>query len=126
MAGVRAAEVLGADFAYLGTRFAVAEESIAPEEYRRMLVDATEEDLVLTNYYTDVPAHHLEESIIANGGDPDAMELTAERTFGSQHEAEVWKMIRSAGQGVRSIGEISSAADIIAELKLGYEASVLR
>ena len=89
-------------------------------------MDATEEDLVLTNYYTGVPAHYLKESIIVNGGDPDALELTSERTFGSQHEAEAWKMIWSAGQGVRTIGEISSAADIVAELKLGYEASVSR
>ena len=125
-AGVRAAEVFGADFAYLGTRFVVAKESMAPEEYRQMIVDATEEDLVLTNHYTGVPAHYLKASIVANGGDPDSMELTSDRSYDSQHEAEAWKMIWSAGQGVRTIEDTSSVADIVAELKLGYAAAEAR
>ena len=125
-AGIRAAEVLGADFAYLGTRFVAAKESMAPEEYQTMLVEATEEDLVLTNHYTGVPAHYLKQSIIANGGDPDALAMSSERSYGNQHEAEAWKMIWSAGQGVRAIDRIATAAEIVQSLRAGYEAAMRR
>lgn len=126
--GVRAAEVLGADFAYLGTRFIATTESLAPPRYKQMLVDASEEDIVQSAHFTGVPANYLRPSIVAAGLDPDQLGVRAEKKFDSRgdpksEEAKAWRDIFSAGHGVRAIKRIAPAADLVAELKAGYLAA---
>ncbi len=119
-AGVRAAEVLGADFGYLGTRFIATEESLAPDSYRTMLVDATEEDIMLTAHFTGVPANYLKTSIIAAGLDPASLEARKDKSF-ERHEGKAWKDIWSAGQGVRAVDKIQPVATLVAQLKAEYD-----
>ena len=124
-AGIRAAEVLGADFGYLGTRFIATEESLAPESYRDMLVAATEEDVMLTAHFTGVPANYLKTSIIAAGLDPDTLKARKDKSFEGRHDGpennKAWRDIWSAGQGVRAVDKIQPAATLIAQLKAEYE-----
>jgi nitronate monooxygenase len=124
--GVRAVEVLGAAFAYLGTRFIAVSESMASDGYRQMLIDSTEEDIIQTAHFTGVPAHYLRPSIVRAGLDPTQLGVRAEKKFDSQGDpkseaAKAWRNIWSAGQGVRAITRVQTAADLVAELKAGYE-----
>jgi nitronate monooxygenase len=122
--GVRAAEVLGADFAYLGTRFIPTAESLAKDAYKQMVVDSTEEDLILTGHFTGVPANYLRPSIVNAGLDPDALATRSEIRFDHRNnpetETKAWRDIWAAGQGVRNITRIQSVADVVAELRTDY------
>lgn len=124
-AGVRAAEVLGADFGYLGTRFIATEESLAPESYRDMLVEATEEDIILSAHFTGVPANYLKTSIIKAGLDPDTLKPRKDKSFDSRHEGpeknKAWKDIWSAGQGVRAVDKVQPIAELVEQLKHEYD-----
>lgn len=124
---VRAVEVLGADFAYVGTRFIAAAESLAPDAYRQMLIEATEEDIILTAHFTGVPAHYLRASIVKAGLDPSQLGVRTEKRFdskiaGSVGEVKAWRDIWSAGHGARAIKKVTTAAELVAELKAGYVA----
>jgi nitronate monooxygenase len=123
-AGVRAAEVLGADFGYIGTRFIATAESLASDDYRNMLVNSTEEDIVLTPHFTGVPANYLRTSITNMRLDPTAL-TAGERNFDSaglsNQKVKAWRDIWSAGHGVRAIKNIQSAHELVAELKAGYD-----
>ncbi|MEI6667080.1 MAG: nitronate monooxygenase [Acidobacteriota bacterium] len=122
--GVRAAEVLGADFAYLGTRFIAAQESRATDAYKQMVVDSTEEDVMLSAHFTGVPANYLKPSIVNAGLDPETLSVGSEKPFDHRNslggEAKAWRDIWSAGQGVRATTRVQSVADIVAELKADY------
>jgi len=123
-AGIRAAEVLGADFAYLGTRFIPTVESMANDAYRQMLVGSTEEDLILSSHFTGVPANYLRPSIEAAGIDPDSLGVRKEKKFdsrGSDSEAKAWRDIFSAGQGLRAITKVQPIAEVVFGLKAGYD-----
>ncbi|MDX2143730.1 MAG: nitronate monooxygenase [Rhodospirillaceae bacterium] len=126
-AGVRAAEVLGATFAYVGTRFIATKESIAAEGHKQMLVDCTEDDIICTAHFTGVPANYLKPSIVKAGLDPAQLGVRPEKKFDSRGaadgEAKAWRDIWSAGQGVRSIKSVLTAAELVAELKRGYDAA---
>jgi nitronate monooxygenase len=122
---IRAAEVLGADFAYMGTSFIAAEESLASPEYRQMVVDSSFDDLVVTNVFTGGHASYLRGSIENVGLDPDnlrskeKMDLTE-----SQERIKAWKDVWSAGQGVGSVKKIQATAEIVAQLERDYRAAV--
>lgn len=123
---VRAAEVLGADLAYLGTRFIAARESMAVDGYKDMLIDAGAEDVALTNAVTGVPANFLSRSLAAAGFDPRGgiVERTVNFSGDPHDEAKAWKNIWSAGQGVGATREIQPLAGIADELKSEYAAAV--
>lgn len=124
-AGVRAAEVLGATFAYVGPRFIATKESIAAEGHKQMLVETTEEDIICTAHFTGVPANYLKPSIVKAGLDPAQLGTRADKKFDSRgsadQETKAWRDIWSAGQGVGAIKSILSAADLVTELKAGYD-----
>ncbi|MCB2109080.1 MAG: nitronate monooxygenase [Rhodobacteraceae bacterium] len=126
--GVRAVEVLGADFAYVGTRFIATTESRAPQGYKDMLVAATEEDIILSAHFTGVPANYLKPSIVRAGLDPENLGVRAEKKFdsrgsGKNDETKAWRDIWSAGQGARATTKIHPAAELVSELKAGYDAA---
>ncbi len=123
--GIRAAQVLGADLAYMGTRFIATHESMASQEYRQMLVDSSLEDIILTNAFTGVPANMLKPSIRRMGLDPDNLKPKDKIDFDDpQNAMKAWKDIWAAGQGLNSITAITPAADLIASLRREYAQAV--
>ena len=120
---VLAAQVLGADLAYLGTRFIAARESLASDAYKQMLVDSQAEDVVLSDKFTGVPAHYLMPSITAAGIDLASYQKHEQIKIDHRDEHKAWRDIWSAGQGVGSITRIQSAAEIVEELAADYAAA---
>jgi len=121
-AGIRAAEVLGADLAYMGTRFIACTESLAAPEYRDMLVGSTVEDLILTRAITGVAANWLKPSIARAGMDIDAMEKNPDIDFTDpQSGAKRWAQVWSAGHGVGMIDRVETVASLVARLREEYE-----
>lgn len=126
-AAVRAAELLGADLAYAGTPFIVAEESLAAPLYREMIVRASFEDLVLTRTFTGADAWYLRESIVAAGLDPDALVGKDKMDWSnSQGQLKAWKNIWSAGQGVNHIHAVEPVAAIVDRYVAEYERALGR
>lgn len=121
---VRAAEILGAELSYMGTRFIASEESIALEPYKQMVVDSDYSDLVLTNSFSGAHAYYLRPSIVASGLDPDnlpsrnSMDLT-----GSETKVKAWKDVWSAGQGVGTVHKVEPLADIVDQIAADYDAA---
>ena len=128
---IRAAQMLGADLVYMGTRFIAASESMAQDAYRHMLVDAKMDDVLLTRAFTGLDANMLIPSIQAAGLDPDnlpvrehgSVEVTTDLNPDMQHKKR-WKDIWSAGHGVGGIQTVSSAKTIIDQLKAEYTSAV--
>jgi nitronate monooxygenase len=122
---VRAAEVLGADLAYLGTSLIACEESLAAPAYKDMIVAAGAEDIVPSKGITGVTANWLRHSLIAAGYDPANMQEDKKPDFeNAQDDAKAWKNVWSAGQGVGAVRAIEPLATIAARLKQEYDAAV--
>ena len=120
--GVRAAEVLGADLAYMGTRFIATDESLASPEYKAMLVAAGPKDLVLTNSFTGANAYYLRDSIVKAGLDPDNLEAKAGMDLGG-YDAKAWKDIWSAGPTAQTVDSIAPVGVVAAEIAAQYRAA---
>lgn len=118
---VLAAQAMGADFAYMGTRFIATTEANAAERYKQCLVDSGAGDIVYTPYFTGVHGCYLKASIVASGLDPDKLperDKTAMNFDGSA--AKAWRDIWGAGQSVAAIQDILPTADLVARLKQEY------
>lgn len=120
-AHIAAARVIGADLAYLGTRFIATRESLAVAAYKQMLLDTNAADIFYTSAISGVNANFLRPSLLAAGLDPD--NLPAHAKLDMDGEARVWKTIWSAGQGVGSIDDVPGAAELCARLKAEYDAA---
>ncbi len=121
-ADIRLAIDLGADFAYMGTRFIATDECQASDEYKQMVVDSNADDVVLTPYFTGIPAHFLLPSIVQAGIDPSDLEhVKGEIRFDAEESLKTaWKDIWSAGKGVTTIHEIKAVAELAADLRQDY------
>jgi len=119
-AQIAAARLLGADLAYLGTRFIATRESLAPPEYKQMIVDSAAKDIFYTAAVSGVHANFLRPSLIAAGADLDNLPANAKMDFGSDHEARAWKDVWSAGQGVGDVRDIPSTAELCKRLIREY------
>lgn len=119
--GILAARAMGADFAYMGTRFIASNEANAPDAYKDMIVQATASDVLYTPFFTGIPGNYLKASITALGLDPTNLptEKQSDRNFGSTR-VKPWKDVWGAGQGVGSIDSVESTADIVARLRKEY------
>jgi len=117
-AHIAAAQLLGADLAYLGTRFIATRESLAPDAYKHMLIDAKASDIIYTSAISGVNANFLRPSILKRGLDPD--NLVSAGHLDMQKEAGAWKDVWSAGHGVGSIHDIPATADLCLRLKDEY------
>ena len=118
---IRAAEVLGADLAYMGTAFIAAAESRARDAYKQMVVSAGFQDLILSSAFTGANAYYLRASIARAGMDPDNLPRKAAMDLsGGEKQVKAWKDIWSAGQGVGSIHAVEPVADIVARLEQEY------
>ena len=121
---VAAARMLGADLAYIGTRFIATTESQAQVEYKDMLVDTTAADIDYTPKISGIPANFLIPSLEQNGLDPATMAPKTDINMGEElDEAKAWSTIWSAGQGVGSIRDVIPTAELVARLVQEYEAA---
>lgn len=122
--GVRAAQVLGANYAYMGTRFIATEESMAVPEYKQMVVDASGADIICSDALTGVKANWLRASLVAAGYDPANMPEGATIDIAaSTSDAKRWRDVWSAGQGVGAIHDIVPIAALIDRLEAEYQAA---
>jgi nitronate monooxygenase len=119
---VRALEVLGADMAYIGTRFIATTESMASDAYKEILLQSEAADVVLSPIFSGVPAHYLKASIALAGLDPNS--YTAEEV--KVKNIKAWKDVWSAGHGVGSIHEIISTAALVDRIEAEYRGAVAK
>lgn len=119
---IHVAEELGADFAYLGTSFIAASESMADDAYRQMLIDSTADDIQLTAEVTNLPANMLRKSLERSGFTPEAKPDSFDPIKGTE-TLRAWKDIWSAGQGVGDIARVEPVASIIGQMKQDYDGS---
>jgi nitronate monooxygenase len=120
-ATIRAAEILGADLAYMGTRFIATRESSAPDDYKQMIVQGTAADVIYTNQVNGMSAMWLKASLRAN--DIDLEKIPAPTKRGTDHlpsQAKPWKTVWSAGQGIGLINDIPSVAELVSRLQAEY------
>jgi nitronate monooxygenase len=107
---VAAALMMGADFAYMGTRFISTTESMAQGEYKQMIVDVGASDITYTPAVSGIPANFLTPSLLANGIDPKSL---PEHKLDMADEAKAWKTVWSAGQGSASVHDIVPVAELV-------------
>ena len=122
---IAAARMLGADLAYLGTRFIATAESRAPDGFKAMIRDSAAKDIIYTPSISGIPGSFLRPSIEAAGMNPDDLPEPG-KPLGEGLEAEVraWRDVWSAGQGVGQIDDAPPAAELIARLKAEYNDAV--
>jgi nitronate monooxygenase len=129
-AGILAAQAMGADYAYMGTRFIATEEANAIQEYKDAVVSANSDDIVYTNLITGVNANFLRTSIQAAGLDPDNLPIAdkSKMNFGSggNMEHKAWRDIWGAGHSVAGIRNVTSVAEVVDDLERGYNAAKAR
>ena len=128
---IRAARVLGADFAYIGSAFIATKEANAVEGYKQMITASSAEDIVYSNLFTGVHGNYLKPSIVASGMDPDNLPTSdpSKMSFGTDASGErakpkAWKEIWGSGQGVGSIPGVLPAAELIARFKKEYDEAI--
>lgn len=125
---ILAAQVLGADLAYMGTRFIATTESQAQSAYKQMLLGAHAADIVHTPAVSGVPASFLRPSLEQAGYDMDALKAGNEqgKLKPIDDEAKAWKTVWSAGQGVGGIDDLPGAGALIERLHNEYQQALLR
>jgi nitronate monooxygenase len=118
---VLAARAIGADFAYVGTRFIATAEANADPRYKQMIVDGTAADILYSPYFSGVHGNYLRPSIVNAGLDPDNLPNDRGKdvmSFGSGRERpKAWRDIWGAGQGIGAITRIEPVADVIADMR---------
>ncbi|WP_236208194.1 NAD(P)H-dependent flavin oxidoreductase [Pseudomonas tohonis] len=128
---ILAAQMLGADLAYLGTRFIATRQSNADSPYKQMILDARAADIVHTPAVSGVPASFMRQSLEAAGYDLKRLTDKADINYGEKlkpisDEAKAWKTVWSAGQGVGDIDDLPTVAELITRLDHEYRAATQR
>ncbi len=122
---VAAAMQMGADLAYLGTRFINAEESRADDAYRQMIIDSGTADVIYTAAVSGVPANFLRPSLESMGITTEVWSKAAKIDFGNElDDARAWKTLWSAGQGVATIRDTLPVSELVARLRSEFHAAV--
>lgn len=123
-ADVLAAQALGADMAYIGTRFLASAEARVMPEYKQMIVESGSDDVVYTSLFTGVKGNYLKQSVAAAGFDPDQLPEAdkSKMNFGSSGnmDKKAWRDIWSAGQGVGNIRDVLPARELVARMMTEY------
>ncbi len=124
---VASAIALGADFAYLGTRFIATKEANADQEYKKMLEESAASDIVYSSLFTGVHGNYLKPSIKNAGLDPDNLPEAdkSSMNFGSggNTDSKAWKDIWGSGQGIGVIEDSPSVEELVDRLKAEYESA---
>jgi nitronate monooxygenase len=127
---VLAAQAMGADLAYMGTRVIATHEANAPQAYKQMIVDSSAKDVVYTNLFTGVLGNYLRGSIEASRLDPENLPSADKSTMkfgsGGSSKSKAWRDIWGAGQGVGNIEHVASAREVIEQLAREYQDAQLR
>lgn len=124
---VAAALQMGADLAYMGTRFINTDQSKASDEYRQMIIDSGANDIVYTAAISGVSANFLSKSLAKAGISEEDLKADTKIDFGKEMdtEAKAWKTIWSAGQGVTSIKDSLSVKELIDRLTIEFKTALL-
>jgi nitronate monooxygenase len=125
---ILAAQALGADLAYMGTRFIATQEANAPAAYKEALIEAASGgDIVYSNLFTGVHGNYLRSSVQAAGLDPDNLPVSdkSKMNFGSggNTKQKAWRDIWGAGQGVGQIGDAPTVEELVSRLEVEYRAA---
>lgn len=128
---ILAAQAAGADLAYVGSAFLATHEANAAPAYKQMLVDSAAADIIYSNLFTGIHGNYLRGSIAAAGLDPDALATSdpSKMDFASVEGstgAKAWRDVWGAGQGVGSIKEVGSVAEVVARLRREYDEALER
>lgn len=127
---VLAAQAMGADLAYSGTRFIATEEARAKPDYKEMIVESKASDVVYSSLFTGVHGNYLKGSIRNAGMDPEQLPEGSKHDMdfasGTDIDAKAWKDIWGAGQGVGNINDILPARDIVLRMEQEYRESLAR
>ena len=128
---ILAAQMLGADLAYMGTRFIATQENDAPAPYKQMLLQARAADIIHTPAVSGVPASFMRQSLELAGYDLAQLQDKAAIDYGEKlkpvsDEAKAWKTVWSAGQGVGGITDLPSVGELVARLDREYRTAVQR
>ena len=120
---------MGADFAYMGTRFINVNESNASDDYKEMIITSSAEDIVYTAAVSGVHGSFLRPSLEAMGITEEQWSKSKKVDFGSEldaakAEAQAWKTIWSAGQGVTSINDVQSCESLVKKLKTEFNEAI--
>jgi nitronate monooxygenase len=121
---ILAAQAMGADFAYIGSRWLATREANVSDAYRDAIVASSAADVVYTNLFTGVHGNYLKKSIEAAGLDPDNLPVSdkSKMSFGSG-SAKAWRDIWGAGQGVGLMDDVPTVEEMVARLKQQYQAA---
>ena len=127
---VLAAQAMGADLAYSGTRFIATQEANALQDYKQMVVDSRADDVINSSLFTGIHGNYLKGSISRSGLDPDNLpegdKSDMDFGSGSDIEAKVWKDIWGAGQGVGNIDEILPVREVVLRMEQEYRDTLAR
>ncbi|VWC37222.1 2-nitropropane dioxygenase NPD [Burkholderia lata] len=125
---IAAARALGADFAYIGTRFLASHEANVVQRYKDTIVEASAADIIYTDAFTGVHGNYLRQSIEAAGLDARRLARVdgAQLDFSPEGGAKQWRDIWGAGQGVGAMDAVLSVAEIVERLEAEYERAVAR
>ena len=120
---------MGADIAYMGTRFINTKESKAPENYRKMIIESGANDIVYTAAISGVSANFLRPSLEAMGITEEMLKTTKKIDFGNElsameKEAKAWSTIWSAGQGVTNISDNPTVKSLIENMKNEFKTAI--
>ena len=122
---VASAIAMGADLAYIGTRFIATEESEADDGYKKMLVESAAKDIVYTNYFSGVPGNYLSPSVEKAGMDPlalpEADKTKMDFNSGGNASAKVWKDIYGSGQGINAIKDSPKVSALVDQMKAEFQ-----
>ncbi|RBW48524.1 NAD(P)H-dependent flavin oxidoreductase [Marinobacter sp. F3R11] len=128
---ILAAQALGADLAYMGTRFINTTESRAEDAYRNMIIESVSDDIIHTPAVSGIPANFMRQSLEAAGFAMDKLNQAGEINYGEKlkpvaDEAKAWKTVWSAGQGVSQIHDILTVSDLVTRLTEEYRSALSR
>ncbi|HEY3538457.1 MAG TPA: nitronate monooxygenase family protein [Trinickia sp.] len=119
---ILAAQAMGADLAYIGTRFIATREAHALDSYKHAIVNATAADIIYTNLFTGVHGNYIRESIVNAGLDPDDLPASDKTKMNfAGDKAKAWKDIWGAGQGVGLMDDVPTVGELVARLTREYE-----
>jgi nitronate monooxygenase len=124
---ILAAQAMGADLAYIGSRWLASKESNVDDSYRQAILESSAADVIYTNLFTGVHGNYLKKSIVAAGLDPENLPVADKSTMnfgsGSGSKAKAWRDIWGAGQGVGLMDDAPGVAELVERLKAEYTAA---
>jgi nitronate monooxygenase len=119
---IRAAEALGADLVYMGTRFLATQESNAQDEFKQMVIDCGVSDLIYTDRLSGVHANFLKPSLDRFGIDVTALPpKTPDMSSLTDTSAKLWKDLWSVGQGIATIHDLPGVGELVRRIAAQYE-----